>query len=106
MTKAKATTKIKHSKDLKTTGPVPDFIKEIKINKNIEIPVGWSRSSQWDHLIIKMEKGDSVDRPFKEAVSLSGRARNLGYLVVMRKIDENLSRVWFEGLNPNHKAKK
>jgi len=99
-------TKFKHTKDLKLTGAVPKFIQAIKINKGIEIPEGWSRSSQWDHLIVKMEQGDSVDLPFKDGASFCNRARNLGYLIVMRKVDDDVARVWFEGLNPNAQPRK
>jgi len=96
----------KHSKDLKLNGEVPDFIKKLKISKGVPVPVGWSQSAKWDHLLVKLEYGDSVELDRKEAASFANRARNLGYLVVIRKESEEISRVWFEGLNPNHKPKK
>lgn len=98
--------KEKHSKHLKTGGPVPEFVKKIKILKNVPVPLGWASSGKWDHLIVKLEYGDCVELDSKEAASFANRARNLGYLIVIRKVDEGRSKVWFEGLNPIHAKKK
>lgn len=100
--------KEKHSKDLKLDGEVPDFIKKLKISKGLEVPAGWTRSSQWDHLLTKLVTGDSVELSNKEAASFANRARNLNYLVVIRRVTKDKSRVWFEGLSqgpPRTRAK-
>jgi len=96
----------KHSKDLKLDGPVPDFVKNMKILKKVPVPQGWATSGKWDHLLVKMEYGDCVEMGKKEANSFANRARNLGYLIVIRKVSDENSRIWFEGLNPNLKKKK
>ena len=95
MTKKKVTTK--HSKELKLGGPKPDFSK-YKILKNQEIPVTRQTASTWDHLIAKLDKGDSIDMNKKDSHSIANRARNLGYVIVLRKQAEDLFCVWFGGL--------
>jgi hypothetical protein len=105
-TKKKAVKKKeKHSQNLKLSGPVPEFVKKIKINKNVPVPMGWATAGKWDHLLVKLEYGDSVELTIKEAASFVNRARNLGYLVVTRKVSDTRSRVWFEGLHPIQKKK-
>lgn len=97
-----------HSKNLILEGEAPDFIKELKISKDIPKPAGWSSSkgSRWDHLLIKMEKGDSVELSTVDSVSFTSRARGLGYSIACRKVDGENTRVWFEGLNPFRKHVK
>jgi len=98
--------KEKHSKHLKLHGPVPEYIKKLKIMKKVPVPAGWASSGKWDHLLVKMEYGDCVEMDTREAASFVNRARNLGYLIVTRKTSDTKSRVWFEGLNPMQKKKK
>ena len=97
---------VKHSAYLKLEGETPDFIKELKISKDIPKPQGWSsaKGSRWDHLLIKLEKGDSVELSTNDSVSFTSRARGLGYCIACRKINGENTRVWFEGLNPNRKT--
>jgi len=96
----------KHSKDLKLDGPVPAFIKKLQILKNQKMPLGRIISGKWDHLLNKLVFGDCVDLEHKEAASFVNRARNLNYCIVSRKVGENKSRIWFEGLNSVPKKKK
>jgi len=95
-----------HSKNLNLEGEVPDFINSIKISKNIPKPQGWSSSkgSRWDFLLIKLEKGDSIELATVDSISFTSRARGLGYCIACRKLDNHKTRVWFEGLNPNRKT--
>lgn len=96
----------KHSENLRLDGEVPDFIKELEISKDIPKPNGWaSTSSKWDHLLVKLDLGDSVVLNTTESVSFTSRARNIGYCIATRKIGEDEVRVWFEGLNPNRKVR-
>ena len=86
-----------HSKKLKLGGPVPDYSK-YKIKKNQEIPDIRQTSNHWDHLINKLDKGDALEMDKKEAGSLTNRARNLGYVIVTRKRENNKIVLWFGGL--------
>ncbi len=107
MTKKKEKhSKEKHSKHLELHGPVPEFVKKMKILKQVPVPIGWATAGKWDHLLVRLEYGDCVEMGRKEAASFINRARNLGYLIVMRKISNEKTRVWFEGLNPVHMQKK
>jgi len=96
--------KEKHSPDLKLDGEMPEFIKKVKISKNVPIPSGWAASGKWDHLLNKLVSRDSVELGLKEAASFTNRARNLNYLVVSRRVGQDKCRVWFEGLNPKPKT--
>ncbi len=93
----------KHSPELRLDGEPSDFVKSIRIIKNMELPTGrWGASfGKWDHLIARLSTGDCIELDHKAAASFANRGRNLGYLIVLRKIDENTSRVWFEGLSQN-----
>ena len=104
MTSAK--TKFKHSKDLNLNGKPHADIAKFTINKNIKIPDNRWSTSRWDHLIAKLDHGDSIEMSKREATSFTSRARNLGYAIVLRTIDDDISRVWFDGLNPNHNSKE
>lgn len=90
-------TRSKHSKNLKLAGPVPDYSK-YKIRKNQEVPPVRQIANHWDHLIAKLDAGDSIEMEQKEAMSLTNRARNIGYVIVSRKTDDNTYLVWFGGL--------
>jgi len=102
------TQELKHSENLILEGEEPDFIKQIKISKDIPKPHGWSGSkgSRWDHLLIKLEQGDSIEFNQTDSVSFTSRARGLGYCIACRKTGDDSVRVWFEGLNPNRKIKQ
>lgn len=84
------------SKKLKLEGPVPDYSK-YKIKKNQPVPEIRQTSNYWDHLISKLDKGDSLEMDKKEAGSLTNRARNIGYVVVTRKRENNKIVLWFGG---------
>jgi len=86
-----------HSEDLKLSGPKPDFSR-FEIKKNQEVPRTRHTANSWDHLIADMDKGDAIDMSKKDAYSFTNRARNLGYVVVLRTQKEDLITVWFGGL--------
>jgi len=107
MSVKKKTNKVaKHSPDLNLRGPEHEDVKKIKILKNILPPQNRWSGGKWDHLIVKLEQGDCIELGGKLATAFSSRARTLGYVVVLRKHDENITRVWFEGMDPNYKPKK
>ena len=89
--------KTHHSKKLKLDGPVPDYSK-FKIKKNQPVPEIRQTSNFWDHLIFKLDRGDSLELDKKLAGSLTNRARNLGYVVVTRKREKDKIVLWFGGL--------
>jgi len=78
-------------------GPCPDY-KKYKIKKNQPIPDIRQVSNHWDHLIASLDSGDSLEMDQKEAVSLTNRARTLGYVIVSRKREDDKFLVWFGGL--------
>jgi len=94
----------KHSPDLRLEGVISDLVKNIKILKGIEMPPGrgyYGGSGKWDHLIARLTTGDCIELDHKSAAAFANRGRNLGYVIVLRKIDEEVTRVWFEGFNQN-----
>jgi len=82
--------------NLKIDGPCPDF-NDIEIMKNTDVPRARG-SFYWDHLINKLDKGDSFQLPKANASALAVRARKLGYVVVLAKWDDETTSVWFGGL--------
>jgi hypothetical protein len=96
----------KHSEQLNLSGPVPDEIKNIKILKNLMPPTNRWGGGKWDHLIVRMEEGDCIELETKLAAAFGNRCRHLGYVIVLRKHTEDITRVWFEGLDPNFIPKK
>jgi len=100
----KATKKVeKHSPELRLEGTPSDFVNDIKILKNVEVPEGrWGKHyGKWDHLIVRLSTGDCIELDHRQAASFANRGRTLGYLMVLRKVNDVISRVWFEGLDPN-----
>ncbi len=89
--------KIDHSKKLNLSGLKPDLSKYV-IKKNSAIPATRYGSGNWDHLIVKLDKGDAIEMNKKEANSFTNRARNLGYVIVLRRLDGDIFCVWFGGL--------
>lgn len=89
--------KPKQSNKLKLSGPAPDYSK-YKIMKNQDVPDIRQTSNHWDHLITKLDKGDAIEMDKREAISLTNRARALGYVIVSRKREDNKIVVWFGGL--------
>lgn len=87
----------KQSEQLKLSGPVPDYSK-YKVNKNQEIPEIRQTHNHWDHLIAKLDIGDSIEMEKKDGGSFLNRARNLGYFIVARKREDNKMLIWFGGL--------
>lgn len=98
--------KMIHSPLLNLRSPIQDQIKKIRILKNILPPDNRWGGGKWDHLIIKLEQGDCIELGKKEAASFANRARNIGYTIMLRKHNDTLVRIWFEGLNPKHKLNK
>lgn len=119
--------------ELKLHGTPSDLVKAYikSIKKGIEIPASRAGASagsgKWDFLLDVLTKGDSLDMEKKEGDSFTNRARNLGFVIVTRKLDpvpvkdsvtgEQMMkdglpefepekiRVWFEGF-PNKKSKE
>ena len=77
-----------------------------KIDKGLEIPPSYSRSSQYRELIADMEEGDSVgDLTQAQATALAQVMRKNGINAVSRKmtgskvdVSEPIYRVWHDGL--------
>lgn len=89
----------KVDRNLRIDGPSPDF-SGLDIVKNTDVPRARG-SFYWDHLIDKLDKGDSFRLEAKEASAFSVRARKLGYVVVLSKDKSNnddKTAVWFGGL--------
>jgi len=82
---------------LHLSGPSPDYTK-YKILHNQPVPDIRQISNHWDHLIASLDEGDSLEMDTKEAVSLTNRARTLGYVIVSRKREKDKYLVWFGGL--------
>jgi len=76
-----------------------------KIDKGLEIPLSYSRSSQYRELIADMEEGDSVgDLTQAQATGLAQVMRKNGIKAVSRKmtgskvdVNEPIYRVWHDG---------
>jgi len=84
------------NKNLKIDGPCPDFT-DIEILKNTDVPRARG-SFYWDHLINKLDAGDSFQLPPRNASAFAVRGRKLGYVVVLAKYDDEHTDVWFGGL--------
>jgi len=84
------------NQNLRIDGPTPDFT-DIEIMKNTDVPRARG-SFYWDHLINKLDKGDSFQLPKRNASAFSVRARKLGYVVVLAKYDDEHTSVWFGGM--------
>ena len=76
-----------------------------KIDKGLEIPLSYSRSSQYRELIADMEEGDSVgDLTQAQSTGLAQVMRKNGIKAVSRKmtgskvdVNEPIYRVWHDG---------
>jgi len=93
----KAVKKATKNKGLKLDGEEPDYSK-FKIRKNQPVPTSYHGASYWDHLLDKLDKGDTIETNQKEGMSICNRARNLGFVIVMRKQGEDEYLVWFGGM--------
>ena len=71
---------------------------EYQIKKNQEVPGIRQGSNHWDHLIASLDSGDTIEMNKKEAISLTNRARALGYVIVSRKRGKDEILLWFGGL--------
>jgi len=96
----------KHSPDLNLKGTPNDFVKKIKILKNILPPLNRWAGGKWDHLIVRLEEGDCIELETKLAYAFGNRARKLGYVIVIRKHTDDISRVWFEGWDASYQPKR
>ncbi len=96
----------KHSPDLNLRGLPDPVLQNLKILKNLDTPDTRWGGGKWDHLIYRLEEGDCIELEVKSANSFANRARNLGYVIVMRKHTETITRVWFEGMDPHFAPKK
>lgn len=104
-TPTKVNKKTFHSPDLNLRGMPDPTLQNLKIMKNLLPPDSRWGGGRWDHLIFRLEEGDCIELEVKLANSFANRARNLGYVIVMRKHTDTLTRVWFEGMDPHFKAK-
>lgn len=82
---------------LNLAGPSPD-LSRFEIKKNTPQPKGRMMSSIWDHLIAKMDEGDSIVMDKRDSNAFSNRARKLGFVIVISKLEEDQFLVWFGGL--------
>lgn len=98
--------KTKHSPDLNLSGLPDPEIQKLKIIKNLLPPDSRWGGGKWDHLIYRLEEGDCIELDTKASASFANRARNLGYVIVMRKHSPDITRVWFEGMDPDFDLKK
>ncbi len=114
--------------ELKLHGAPSDLIKAYINNIKKGIPIPASRagaaagSGKWDFLLDVLVNGDYLEMESKEGVSFTNRARNLGFVIVTRKLDPSFLKdektgetvldenkqpvmapdkigVWFEGLS-------
>ncbi len=92
--------KKKRSPDLVLDGK-PDakntrFIKRIR--KNVAAPKrGKATRDEWDHLIAVLEEGDALPMETRIAGSVARRAKSLGYVIRLSRIDEDFTEVWCGG---------
>lgn len=98
MTKKKK--KIKRSPhlvlDKKPTAEIRSHIKRIR--KNVTAPKrGKATRDEWDHIIAALEEKDALVMETKIAASVSRRAKSLGYVIRLSKIDEEFTEVWCGG---------
>jgi len=100
---AKKNKATKHSPDLNLRGTPDDFVKKMRIMKNVQPPTNRWAGGKWDHLIVRLEEGDCIELESKQAAAFANRARTLGYVIVVRKHTEDIARVWFEGWDPSYK---
>jgi len=90
--------KAKQSKKLMLLGECPDYSR-FKVTKNQPKPESrHSTIKRWDHLIARLDAGDEIPMEKTDAGSFANRARNLGYVVVMRRRGEDKYLIWFGGL--------
>jgi hypothetical protein len=94
--KTKDKGKKKTNKRLRLEGPAPDF-SHLKIFKNAPLPQG-KGSFYWDHLINILDGGSMFVLPKKQAAAFSVRAKKLGYVIVLARLDKEETSVWFGGL--------
>lgn len=96
--------KLKRSPDLNLKGkPTPEIIKYRKlIRSNVEEPKrGKKIADTWDHLIAALDKGNALAMPGNIGKSVARRAKMLGYVIRIKKLDDEFVEIWcggFEGV--------
>jgi len=80
----------------------------LSIKRGVPEPVGRGRmvQDQWDHLICKLDRGSTVTLETKIANSVARRAKNIGYVVRLTKLDSIFTELWFGGFQGIPKAVK
>jgi len=92
-----------HSPELLLSDEDSKEIKEIlrTVKQNVLEPVRWARQkARWDNLIFALSKNNGFVVDPKTAGSISARARKLGYVAKLTKLDEYHTQVWFGGYEP------
>jgi len=93
--------KEKHSPDLNLGGePDPEVMEYFEnLRKNVPEPAGRGRQAQdgWDHVIFKLEKGNSLAFPRLMANAIARRGKALGYVIRLTKVDKDFVDLWFGG---------
>jgi len=87
----------------------PEVMKWLKrARSNVEEPVGRGRLQQdhWDHLIAKMVTKNAYALPKQIAASVARRAKSMGYVVRLTKLDEDFIELWFGGFKEVPRRKK
>ena len=93
--------KQKQSPDLVLLGEPPTevekYLKRVRKNAPEPSPRGRKIGGAWDWLISALDRGDELPLEQKIAASVANRGRNLGYVVRLSKIDDELTMLWFGG---------
>jgi len=72
-----------------------------RVRRNAPEPVRWQRQkARWDHFINMLNVADAVPLEHKIASSVATRARKLGYVAKITKLDDTYSEIWFGGYDP------
>jgi len=94
-----------HALELNLSMAIPERIYRLMrmVRKDIPTPIGSYRDfpPQWDHLIDKLDKGDSFECSEAEKRSFVHRCKQLKYVLVVRTTGEKGSdkevTIWFAG---------
>jgi len=99
----------KHSPLLKLEMPPSKDIKVFLtgVIKNVAEPARWGgQGEQWDHLISALDVNDALPLQHKIAQSVANRLKKLGYVVRLKRIDQDFTQLWFGGFQGVPKKSK
>jgi len=96
-----------HSPDLELSGKPTKLVRELlkQVSPNSEQPTKYQRAKDWDHLIHGLNDSDSIPLPNRIAGAVIRRARELGYVVRSRKIDDEYVELWYGGYDGQPQAR-